>query len=314
MKNTLFGKDLITVESLSREDIRLVFDKTKEMEELVKEKGGDERLKGKIMAALFFEPSTRTFSSFITAMQRLGGGIIPLNGMQNTSVEKGESFEHAIQVFSRYADCLVVRHPEVGKPKVASKYSTVPVVNAGDGINEHPTQGIFDTYTINQHFQSLESLVVTMVGDLKNGRTVHSLSQVLAKMGRNIYFNFVSPALLKMPLDIKNKIKALGVQYQETEDLKSMIFESDVIYMTRVQKERFADQAEYEKLKSYYILSKSMVGNAKKEMVIMHPLPIAAGEINNDLDNNPHSLYLNTELSNGLYLRMALLDLILKSQ
>ncbi len=314
MKNSLFGKDIISVESLRREEVEHIFEKTREMEVLVKEKGGDGRLKGKVIAALFFEPSTRTFSSFITAMQRLGGGIIPLNGMQNTSVEKGESFEHTIQVFSRYADCLVIRHPEPGKPQIASDYSPVPVINAGDGINEHPTQGLFDTYTIYQHFKSLNNLTITMVGDLKNGRTVHSLSQVIAKMGKNINFNFISPGVLQMPQNIKNKINKSGIKYKEIDDLKNVISESDVVYMTRVQKERFTDLDEYERLKSSYILSKSMISSAKKDMIIMHPLPIAAGEINNDLDANPHSLYLNVELSNGLYLRMALLDLILRKQ
>lgn len=312
MRNTLYGKDIITVELLKKEEIEFIFEKTKEMEGLVKEKGGDDRLKGKIMAAIFFEPSTRTFSSFITAMQRLGGGIIPLNGMQNTSVEKGESFEHTVQVFSRYADCLVIRHKEPGKPKVAADYSSVPVINAGDGINEHPTQGLFDTYTIMQHFGHLDNLVITMVGDLKNGRTVHSLSQVIAKMGEHITFNFVSPKVLQMPAEIKEKVKKSGLKYRESEDLKSVIEESDVVYMTRVQKERFDDLAEYERLKSFYVLSKAMIKNAKKDIILMHPLPIAAGEISNDLDSNPHSLYLNIELSNGLYLRMALLDLILR--
>lgn len=314
MKNSLFRKDLVTVESLTREEIKLLFDKTKEMEKLVKEKGGDDRLKGKIMAALFFEPSTRTFSSFITAMQRLDGGIIPLNGMQNTSVGKGESFAHTVQVFSRYADCLVIRHPEPGKPALAADLVNIPVINAGDGINEHPTQALFDTYTISNHFGGMDGLQIALVGDLKNGRTVHSLSQVLAQMENNIFFHFVSPPVLQMPDEIKKRIKSSGVKFIETDNLNSVIPEDDVIYMTRVQKERFTDLAEYERLKSFYILSKSMIGSAKKKMIIMHPLPIAAGEINNDLDKDPHSLYLKEELSNGLYLRMALLDLILRKR
>ncbi|MBI4991098.1 aspartate carbamoyltransferase [Candidatus Gottesmanbacteria bacterium] len=312
MKNSLFRKDIVTVESLTTEDVELIFEKTREMERLVKEKGGDDRLKGKIMAALFYEPSTRTFSSFIAAMQKLGGGIIPLNGMKNTSVEKGESFKHTIQVFSRYADCLVVRHPEPGMPAMAAGYVDMPVINAGDGINEHPTQALFDTYTIHKHFAGLDNLKVALVGDLKNGRTVHSLSQVLAKMGKNLFFHFVSPAVLKMPEEIKKIIKSSGTNFSETDNLSSVISESDVIYMTRVQKERFTDITEYERLKSFYMLEKKMLNNAKKRVIIMHPLPIAAGEISNDLDTDLRSVYLKEQLSNGLYLRMALLDLILR--
>lgn len=312
MKNNLYKKDIVTVESLSRDDIELIFDKTGEMGKLVNKNGGDDRLKGKILAALFYEPSTRTFSSFLAAMQRLGGGIIPFNGMKNTSVEKGESFKHTVQVFSRYADCLVIRHPQSRMPAQGAKYADIPVINAGDGINEHPTQALFDTYTIRNNFNGLDRLTVTLVGDLKNGRTVHSLSQILAKMGTNLKFNFVSPVVLKMPQELKKKINTMGTNIKETESLSDVIPQSDVIYMTRVQKERFADLAEYEKLKSYYQLDRKMMEKAKQNSLVMHPLPIAAGEINNDLDNDPRSVYLNKQLSNGLYLRMALLDLILR--
>lgn len=310
MKNALFGQDLTTVDSLDNYGINLIFQKTTRMIKVASEKGGNDSLRGKIGAFLFFEPSTRTFSSFITAMQRLGGGIIPLNGMKNTSVEKGESFEHTIRVFSAYADCLVIRHPVAGYPALAADTASVPVINAGDGIGEHPTQALLDVYTIMRHFPKKKELTVTLAGDLKFGRTVHSLSKLLVKTDKKINFNFVSPEKLGMPLGITSKIRKTS-SVRETENLLSAISGSDVVYMTRVQKERFEYPAEYEKLKNFYILDRKIMSQAKKEVIVMHPLPIAAGEISAELDDDPRSLYLKDQLKNGLAVRMALLDLIL---
>ena len=310
MKNTFFGHDLTTVDTLDVSDLDLIFQKTDRMKNLIAEKGGDDSLKGKIGAFLFFEPSTRTFSSFITAMQRLGGGIIPLNGMENTSVEKGESFEHTVRVFSTYADCLIIRHPEVGYPTKATQVSAVPVVNAGDGPGEHPTQALLDVYTIVRRFPDKKELTVTLAGDLKFGRTVHSLAKLLLKTDKKINFNLVSPEMLAMPYEITVKIKKSSSVF-ETSKLSETISVSDVIYMTRVQKERFENPAEYEKLKSFYRLDKSLLTRAKKEVIIMHPLPIAAGEISPELDDDSRSLYLREQLQNGLAVRMVLLNLIL---
>lgn len=310
----MYNQDLITVKNLTTDIVDKIFARTWEMAKLVNVKGGDDRLKGKIMAALFYESSTRTFSSFITAMQRLGGGIIPLNGMQNTSVSKGESFSHTVKVFSIYADCLVIRHSEPGKPEQAALYSDKPVINAGDGANEHPSQALFDIYTIKERFSCLDNLTVTMVGDLKYGRTVHSLSLLLSILNKSIQFNFISPELLKMPRDIVTNISNNGNRVAEDSNLESVISSSDVIYMTRVQKERFTDLNEYEKLKSYFILDSTLMKKAKKEMIVMHPLPIAAGEISFEIDDDKRAYYLNQELKNGLYLRMALLDLILRKE
>ncbi len=307
MKNLLFQKDIVSVDDLGKKEVDLIFKKTAEMEKLVLKKGGDQRLKGKIMAATFFEPSTRTFSSFITAMQRLGGGIIPLNGMQSTSVAKGESFEHSVRVFSQYVDCLVIRHSEVGKPKLAADIIDIPVINAGDGTGEHPTQALFDCYTILESFPHQTNLTVSLVGDLKNGRTVHSIAKLLPRLNKKIKFNFVSPKILSMPDDIKRN----SGEYNETEKITDVVSVTDVFYITRVQKERFTDLSQYEKLKSYYMVDKNILKKAKPKYILMHPLPIAADEIKSELDNDKHSLYLNRELKNGLYLRMALLDLIL---
>jgi len=310
----MYNKDLFSVKNLTTDLVNSIFIRTSEMAKLVNLKGGDDRLKGKILAELFYEPSSRTFSSFITAMQRLGGGIIPLNGMQNTSVSKGESFSHTVKVFSVYADCLVIRHPDSGKPEQAALFSDKPVINAGDGPNEHPSQALFDTYTIKERFFGLDKLTVTMVGDLKYGRTVHSLSLLLSKLDNSIQFNFISPEVLKMPKDIIESISKNGNRIVEDNNLDAVISNSDVIYMTRVQRERFSDLNEYEKLKSYFILDSTLMKKAKNEMVVMHPLPIAAGEISFDLDEDKRSFYLNQELRNGLYLRMALLDLILRKE
>lgn len=311
MKNTLFAKDIVTIDSLSKAEIELIFAKASEMKSLVKSKGGDQRLSGKIITAAFFEPSTRTFSSFLAAAQRLGAGVIAHNGMQNTSVAKGESYEHTVKVLCHYSDCLIIRHPQPGKPKEASEYAQVPVINAGDGINEHPTQALFDTYTVVKHFGTVDKLNVALVGDLKNGRTVHSLTKSLTKFGK-VNFVFVAPDQLRMPKYIKDEVSQKGSLYKEVENLSEVTSRCDVIYMTRVQKERFTDLAEYERLKDFYILDRKLASNMKKNALIMHPLPIAAGEIASELDSDPRSVYLSDQLSNGMYLRMALLDLLLR--
>lgn len=308
----LYQQSLVSIDSLTAYKCQLIFNKAREMESLVNKKGGVERLKGKIMALLFFEPSTRTFSSFLTAMQRLGGGIIPLNGMQNTSIEKGESFEHTIRVFSTYADIIVIRHPEKGLPQQASQIAQVPVINAGDGVGEHPTQALLDVYTIFNRFGQNKKLNITMIGDLRNGRTVHSLAKLLSKFELTEKINLISPQILKMPPDVLSVLKKGAIDYEETEDLREVIDQSDVLYVTRVQKERFNDIKEYEKYKSFYRVNRKLLEHSKKELIIMHPLPIAAGEIAAEMDDDRKSLYLNTQLKNGLYIRMALLDLILR--
>lgn len=312
MNNSLFKKSIISIDDLNDEDIRSVFETSKEMGELVEKKGGDRRLEGKIMAALFFEPSSRTFSSFITAMQRLGGGIIPLNGMSNTSVAKGETLEDSAKVFSSYADILVARFSEKGSAKKLKEASTVPVINAGDGIGEHPTQALLDSYTIKDHFGSLQGLKVGMVGDLLNGRTVHSLTKLLLRLGVK-EFIWVSPIKLKMPEDIAQKVKDSKGKYEEVEKLEDVISSLDVIYDTRVQKERFSDLSEYERLKHAYIITSKLMSSAKKTAVLMHPLP-RVGEIAVEVDSDKRALYLREQMRNGMYVRMALLDLILRKK
>src|SRR3989344_6341961 len=253
-KNPLFAKDIVTIDSLSKSEIELIFTKTTEMKSLVTKNGGDDRLRGKIVVAAFFEPSTRTFSSFSAATQRLGAGVVAHNGMQNTSIAKGESFEHTVFVFSRYSDCLIVRHPQPGNPREAAGFVDIPVINAGDGINEHPTQALFDTYTISRHFGRVNGLTVAMVGDLKNGRTVHSLTKTLIKIDR-LNLIFVAPNALKMQTEIKQQVKNNNSSLLEVDNLEEALKKCDVVYMTRVQKERFDDITEYERLKDFYKLN-----------------------------------------------------------
>ncbi len=309
MKNNFYLRDIITIADFSRDDILLLFQKAMQMHKLVDISGGDERLRGKIMTALFYEPSSRTFGSFITSMQRLGGGIIPLQGVTYSSVSKGETLPDTVRTFESFSDVIVIRHPEKGAAKIAAEFCNKPVINAGDGTGEHPTQAFLDAFTIFHHFPEILNLTVGMVGDLSNGRTVHSLSQLLLLLGiKN--FIFVSPKELRMPIEIVEKIKNLGGKVQESESLIDNISNMDVIYDTRVQKERFTDQNEYEKLKFAYVIDNKMMAKAKKSAVLMHPLP-RVGEIATEVDSDPRALYLREQMRNGMYVRMALLDLIL---
>lgn len=308
--NNFFGKSFVSVDQLIISDVNLLFQKAGQMKELAVKSGGDDRLKGKIMAALFYEPSSRTFSSFITSMQRLGGGIIPLNGMGVTSAAKGETPEDTAVVFSSYADIIVIRHNTPGTALLFSRYAKVPVINAGDGTGEHPTQALLDVFTIKNHFPSFAPLTVGLVGDLLNGRTVHSLSKLLAKVGVK-KFAFISPAQLRMPQEIVKAVKNAGAVITEQENLSDIIADLDVIYNTRVQKERFTDLEKYEKFKFAYVIDKKLMGKAKKTAVLMHPLP-RVGEISPEVDSDPRALYLREQMKNGMYVRMALLDLILR--
>lgn len=309
MSNNFYKKSFVTVDKLTLADMHVLFKKADEMKKLVKEKGGNGNLKNKIMAALFYEPSSRTFASFVTAMQRLGGGIIPLNGMGATSVAKGETLEDTARVFSSYADLIVIRHNTEGSAKLFSERATVPVVNAGDGTGEHPTQALLDVYTIKDHFHYFSDLTVGLIGDLLNGRTVHSLSKTLLKLGVR-KFILVSPSQLKMPPNIVEMMEKGKAKIIETGSLQDTIAELDVIYDTRVQKERFTDLEEYEKLKFAYVINKEVMKKAKKTAVLMHPLP-RVGEIAAEVDSDSRALYLTEQMRNGMYIRMALLDLIL---
>lgn len=309
--NNYYHKHLVTVDILTREDIEILFDRTKEMEQLVKDNGGDDRLKGKILATLFFEPSTRTFSSFISAMQRLGGGIIPLHGMSNTSIAKGETLPDTVRVFSHYADVLVMRHPDPGTVELASKYAFKPIINAGDGVNEHPTQALIDLVTIRQIFGRLEKLHILIIGDLAHYRPTNSLVKLLS-LYPTITLSLVAPSSVPIPENVRAYLRQKKVSFKEYTDFQNVLPEADVLYVTRVKKEYMSEKL-YQQIKGSYIVDKSVVSRMKKNSIIMHCLP-RIDEIHTEVDTDSRSIYLTRQLGNSLYVRMALLDLILRKQ
>lgn len=307
-KNGFKNQDILSVDQFSKQDLNFLFKKAALMKKIVKARKKSKILQGKIMTALFYEPSSRTFGSFISAMQRLGGGIIPLQGMTYSSVAKGETLEDTIKTFECYSDVIVIRHPEVGSAKRAALAAKVPIINAGDGVGEHPTQALLDLFTILNKFKKIDGLKVAFVGDLLNGRTVHSLSKLLSKMGK-VEFFFVSPRILRMPLEIKDQLRN-HVKITEVDKLDEVINKVNVLYVTRVQKERFSDLSIYEKIKNFYIVNKKFMDKAKKDLILMHPLP-RVGEISTEVDDDLRAVYLTEQMRNGLYVRMALLSAVL---
>lgn len=307
--NTLYHKDLVTVESLSHAQVELVFARAEEFKKLVEQKGGDDRLKNRIMAALFYEPSSRTFSSFITSMQRLGGGIIPLQTMTNTSVAKGETLEDTIRVFSNYADVLVVRHHTPGSVELAAKYASIPVINAGDGVNEHPSQALIDLFTIKKKFHDINNLHLLIIGDLAHYRPTNSLMKLLVHY-KGIKLSLATPSQLPIQDSLRTYLKKNQIDFKEFTDFQDLLPETDVLYVTRVKKEYMTEDL-YHQVKGSYVVDKNIIKNMKKESLIMHCLP-RIDEISTDVDNDSRSVYFTHQVRNGLYVRMAILDLILR--
>lgn len=304
-----YGKDIISVKKFTRDDLEYIFGVAHEMRGMVERIGTFDLLKGKILANLFYEPSTRTSSSFTAAMERLGGSVIPINEVKYSSVSKGESLPDTIRTLECYADVIVLRHPETGSAAIAAKAARKPVINAGDGVGEHPTQALLDTFTI---FEELgvgvvDGMTVTMLGDLKYGRTVHSLARLLSLY--KVKLNYVSPEILRMPKEVMDEVGEKGIPQAEYGSLAKVLPETDVLYVTRVQKERFADPADYEKVKGAYVIDPEIMKAAKKEMIVMHPLP-RVGEISVDFDDDPRAAYFR-QMEYGLYVRMALLAMVL---
>ncbi len=264
-------------------------------------------LEGKVVATLFFEPSTRTRLSFESAVNRLGGKFIGFTDASSSSVKKGESLKDTILTVCSYADLIVMRNPLEGSARYASEVATVPIINAGDGANQHPTQCLLDLYSIQKTQGTLENLKITMVGDLKYGRTVHSLLMAMSHF--NPTFTFIAPDELKMPDEYKMLLDKKGIAYEEHTDLAENIKDSDIIYMTRVQRERFADPLEYEKVKNVYILNNKMLDDTKDNLKVLHPLP-RVNEISTDVDSNPKAYYF-TQALNGVYTRQAIMAKIL---
>ena len=303
-----YGKDIISVKQFSRDDLEYVFGVAHEMRGMVERVGTFDLLKGKILANLFYEPSTRTSSSFTAAMERLGGSVIPINEVKYSSVTKGETLYDTVRTLECYADVIVLRHPETGSAAIAAKAARKPVINAGDGIGEHPTQALLDTFTIMEELGRLDNLNVTLLGDLKYGRTVHSLARLLSSFN-GIKLNYVSPEILRMPQEVMDEVAQKEVPQAEYSSLEEVLPETDVLYVTRVQKERFEDPAEYEKVKGAYVIDPDVMKPAKKDMIVMHPLPRVT-EISMDFDDDPRAAYFR-QMEYGLYVRMALLAMVL---
>jgi aspartate carbamoyltransferase catalytic subunit len=293
------GKDNISIREFSRGDIETVIKLAKEL------KPDPTLLRGKVMASLFFEPSTRTQLSFASAMELLGGSVIGFSDTKATSVEKGESLKDTIKVVEKYADVIVIRHPLEGSARFAADCTSLPVINAGDGANQHPTQTLLDLFTIERFLHRIDELNIGMVGDLKYGRTVHSLARALANFD-DVTLRLISPPLLKMPKPLIKEISgAIKLKEQEELDLEGL----DVVYMTRIQRERFPDVEEYEKVKGAYVLTNKVCSSLKKEAIIMHPLP-RVDEISPEVDDLPQAKYFD-QAQSGIPVRMALLSLVL---
>ncbi|MBO7202607.1 MAG: aspartate carbamoyltransferase [Paludibacteraceae bacterium] len=291
-------KSLVSITDYSKEKILKIVEAAERFEV----NPNQDLLKNKVVATLFFEPSTRTRLSFETAINRLGGRVIGFSDASNTSTSKGETLKDTIIMVSNYADLIVMRHPLDGAARYASEVSNVPIINAGDGANQHPTQTMLDLYSIKKTQGTLENLNIYMVGDLKYGRTVHSLLMAMSHF--NPKFTFIAPDELKMPEEYKRFCYEKGIEYREMSELND-ISEADILYMTRVQRERFLDLVEYEKVKNVYTLKKNMLEGTKENLRVLHPLP-RVGEIAEDVDESPKAYYFQ-QAKNGVYARQAII-------
>ena len=304
---SLKGRHLIDPNDFSLEELDEVFDLADRMIENRDAFGSV--CKGKILGTLFYEPSTRTRLSFESAMLRMGGTVLGFSDAGTSSVSKGESIADTIRVLSTYVDVVVMRHPKEGAPKLASEYSLIPVINGGDGGHQHPTQTLTDLLTIRRYKGTLENQTIAFCGDLKFGRTVHSLISSMSRY-KGSHFVLISPSELRLPEHLKLSLsEKYGVIINETENLEEVIGQIDVLYMTRIQKERFFNEADYTRLKDSYILNKSKLRNAGEDMLVMHPLP-RVNEISYDVDDDKRAVYFK-QAEYGIYVRMALMALLL---
>jgi len=298
------SRDIISIKDFTRQEIDYILETTKAMEPLAK--SGSDMLRGKLLATLFFEPSTRTMLSFESAMHRLGGLAIGFSEPGVSSVKKGENLADTVRVVESYADILVLRHPLEGAARLAAEFASVPIINAGSGAEEHPTQALLDLYTMMKEKDAIDGLNVALVGDLRYGRTVHSLSYALSNYKVRLFL--ISPESLRMRREVLETVKG-KMKVVEKTALEDVISELDVLYVTRIQKERFPDPAEYAKVKGVYKIDLNLLKDAKKDLIILHPLP-RVDEIAPEVDATPHARYFQ-QVWNGIVTRMALLALIL---
>ena len=305
MPNPLYRQHIISISDLTTEQLELLLQTALKL----KEHPRDDLLEGKLIGSCFFEPSTRTRLSFETAVQRLGGKVIGFADGANTSAKKGETLADTARIISSYTDAIIQRHPKDGAARVSAEFSKVPVINAGDGTNQHPSQTLLDLVTIYETQGRLNKLKIAMAGDLKYGRTVHSLCQALKRW--DCEFAFVSPPSLAMPEYITEELEAAGCRYQILPDLETAVEWADILYMTRVQRERF-DEQEFAKIQGKFNLNAAMLANARPNLRVLHPLP-RVDEIHPDVDATPHAYYFE-QATNGVYARMAILSLVLNEE
>ena len=304
--STLFGRDVLRTDTLSNEELKLILSTAARFEDVTRAGRRLGNMEGRLLATLFFEPSTRTRLSFETAMLRLGGQVISVADPKTSSAVKGESLADSMRTVEGYADVIVIRHPQKGSAQEAADAVAVPVINAGDGAGQHPTQALLDVYTMRKEKGKVDGLTVALAGDLKNGRTVHSLVYLLKRLGARMIF--VSPAQLEMPPEIVTDLKTGGTDIQITSDLAAAMRSSDVVYVTRIQRERFEDPSRYERLKGSYVVDMALVRQAKPGITIMHPLP-RVDEIAPEVDAYEGAAYFR-QAANGVPIRMALLALL----
>ncbi len=301
------GRDVLSIGDLSRADIEAVMRHARTMVPIAKGERASKALEGKILGALFFEPSTRTRLSFESAMHRLGGRVVGFASGEGTSVAKGETLADTVRMAEAYSDVLVLRHPNEGAARLAAEFSRKPVINAGDGAGQHPTQTLLDLFTISEERGSIEGCRIALVGDLKYGRTVHSLVRALAYF--DVEIALVSPPGLEMPPEVLAPAKEAGIAVTATHRLEDVVPKVDVLYVTRIQKERFPDPQEYAKVAESYRVDLALLREAKKDLAVLHPLP-RVNEIDPAVDATPHARYFE-QAFNGVPVRMALLDLVL---
>ena len=308
MEHPLAGRDVVSIADLTQDEIRLILDRARAYEDALALGKALRSLTGRILATLFYEPSTRTRLSFESAMQRLGGGVLSVaEAKTSSSAAKGETLFDTGKMIEGYADVAVIRNPIVGSAHELAEGAGIPVINGGDGTGEHPTQALLDLYTIERERGTIDGLHIALVGDLKNGRTVHSLSKALSRY--DVMMTFVAPDALRMPAEVTAWLRQNGARVSESIDLAATLKQADVAYITRIQKERFADASEYESLKGAYVVDRKRVEAGKPGLRIMHPLP-RVDEIARDVDALDNAAYFR-QARNGVYIRMALLALLL---
>jgi aspartate carbamoyltransferase catalytic subunit len=303
----LTGKDILHGAQFTHEEIEHIMQVAADMRERLKERRSLDLLKGYVMGALFFEPSTRTRLSFETAMQRLGGAVVGFADAGVTSAKKGESLADTIRTVDQYVDVIAMRHPQIGSAQEAADVAEAPVLNGGDGAGQHPTQALLDLFTIQSERRGVDGNTIVLCGDLKHGRTVHAGVELYKHYDCNLIF--VAPEQLQMPAGITSRLRKQGMEVKETSDLETALSEADVLYVTRIQKERFADPAEYERLKGSYVLTREMIERLKPDVIVMHPLP-RVDEIATDVDGLPNAAYFR-QVQNGVFTRMALIALVM---